>query len=336
MADCVTINREKVRAKLSIGGYVVETPDIKSFSVQVTRGNPIRTMSATLEVDVDIKDKINLNIPDPFSLNPEDMPVILQAGADQVLNTLFRGFIVGARVSPSWEKMDKILLNIQCKDAFYRLEGRSINRRNPFSRSGRWVAIRGIVRKSQSFEQPAGGRYAQGTRSGRPDIHLSGHYPSRTSVIQTPNIIDYSVLNPAPPSTKPDLIMEPELTYVTAGNATEVKVNLSKVKNNRSDYVNAVGSQSMDFRARWVVDNPLYASIEKNPDYVGTSDENYYAIVKINANVFPGTNFGVTFYSDQLDSANARHRFGRIVFLSVIPHTHESMLQGGPAFGTFS
>jgi hypothetical protein len=296
-------------------------------------------MSATLEVAANFSDFVDLSIPDPDSLNPEDMPIVLEAGANETYNTVFRGFITSARVSPAWDKLDKIILNIQCKDAFYRLEGRTINRRNPFSRGGRWAKITGVTKKSKSFDQPSGGRIASAGRSGRPDVHLSGSKPATARVIETPDIIDYSVTDPDKPITKLDLRMDPEVAYVTAGEGQNINVSLSEDNNTTIDYGNSVHSNTgdrMEFEDRWVIDPwaQIYATIEPDPD---NEDDPRYAVVKINPNTFyPGINFGITFYSDEVENNQARKRRGRIVFQSIIPHTHESMIQGGPAFGTFS
>ena len=52
MATCPNITLEKIRAKVTIGTQIFETPYVKSFSINRSRGQLAATCSVTLEIPV--------------------------------------------------------------------------------------------------------------------------------------------------------------------------------------------------------------------------------------------------------------------------------------------
>jgi len=312
----VDIRREKIRARISVGGYMVETPDIKSFTVSRSRAQMVSTMDATMEVDPDFSNSVDI----------EDA-VWIEAGADGTYNRIFTGYITAIKVSPAWDKKDKIIVNISGRDVFYRLEGKGFSRRNPFRSTGRWVGIRGIVKKGHSLDVEAGGRPTKTGVKSQPDLHLTG--TTSPNVITTPDIIDLAVTNPRQVrAARPSIQMEPDIAYINAGD--EVNVMVSETRNPQYDYGTYYTAAKTNVADYWKADDPAYCNI--TPDQTDPRK----ARIKVSKSTFPGVSFGVTFYSDKVDLASGRELTGRVVFMSVIPHTHESMMQGGPAFGTFA
>lgn len=103
------------RAKVMIGGLVVETPFIQSISVKRQRGNPVSQASFSLSVDQDQVSQTTVG----------DTVFITFYG-----KAVFTGLVKSLSVEPSAFCAGKFFLNAQCEDPLYKLnEGRRIVRR---------------------------------------------------------------------------------------------------------------------------------------------------------------------------------------------------------------
>ena len=86
-----TITRVKVRARITIGNLVVETPYVTSFNVTANRGSP-STFNASLKVS-------NTDMNGPIT----GSDIKIEAGENSPSNTVFVGVIKEAKVSPCFD-----------------------------------------------------------------------------------------------------------------------------------------------------------------------------------------------------------------------------------------
>ena len=199
-----TIRREDIRARISIGGLIVETPDILSFSVSKSRTNPSASFQASIEVDID------------SSTLAVGETVIIEAGLKDDLIRIFTGYIENTQVNPHWEKSDRFVLGIGGRDIMGNLDGKRFSRRQRCLGLGKMAIINGIVSKVQDKGRirkenvvekgDGGGRFVSGS------LDL-GEVPEliRTRSIDTAN--PYSLYaKSVKPANKPeeyDLIVTP-------------------------------------------------------------------------------------------------------------------------------
>lgn len=130
------ITLEKIRATISFSGITVETPHIKSFSVNRQRGQLSASFSATLEIPVE----------DLFNASPLASDITIEAGADGTLNRIFTGEIRQLSIEPSWDKPEYQIVQISGNDIFIRMEGRTFSRRVKWESGGIWAKITSIER----------------------------------------------------------------------------------------------------------------------------------------------------------------------------------------------
>jgi len=143
-----TLNLVKVRARVSLGAgsgsVVAETPGPKltdgsidgmilSFNVHKERGKS-STFSASLKVKYDVLSGNTIG------------DVHIEAGTeDGGLNTIFRGIVKTAKVSPCHDDPSYVLINVSGSDVLSKLEGMKFTRRRRGTRVS-WVSIDSIVR----------------------------------------------------------------------------------------------------------------------------------------------------------------------------------------------
>lgn len=142
------ITMVKIRARITLGGgtgsVIAETPGprlsdgtidgmILSFNVHKERSKS-STFSASLKVKYDVLSSNTIG------------DVHIEAGTeDGGINTIFRGVIKSAKVSPCNDDPSYVLINVSGSDVLSKLEGMKFTRRRRGTRVS-WVSIDSVVR----------------------------------------------------------------------------------------------------------------------------------------------------------------------------------------------
>jgi hypothetical protein len=138
----MAITMVKVRARITIGNLIVETPFIRSFTVSKSRGQ-VSTFNAVLKVPHD-----------EFSSNLAGSNIFIEAGEDTPQNRIFTGVVKQAKISPCWDDPYYVDLSVSGADCLSNLQGKKYTRRCRSTRAS-WVAINSVVRaglKSGKFK----------------------------------------------------------------------------------------------------------------------------------------------------------------------------------------
>jgi hypothetical protein len=129
----------KCRCKVQIGGLVAGTPcdytnHVLSFNVDKNRGQ-----AGTCSVSMRVKKG-------DASLANSRGEIIISAGADGYLPTIFYGYLKSITISPCREYPSYIIMNVTGVDVLSKLEGKKYTRRCR-SVMSTWVSIEGVVRE---------------------------------------------------------------------------------------------------------------------------------------------------------------------------------------------
>ena len=130
----MSIQMVKVRARITIGNLVVETPFIQSFSVTRARGQ-ISNFSASLKVYYG-----------QISGIIAGSNVTIEAGEGAPVNKIFTGMIKKATISPCFEDPSYVIMNVNGTDKLDFLQGKRYTRRCRSTRAT-WVSIENVTRK---------------------------------------------------------------------------------------------------------------------------------------------------------------------------------------------
>lgn len=129
----MAIQRVKCRAEVSVGGITIRTPFVQSFNVRKQRGQ-VSTFTASLKV------------PAGTSSQLAGGDVIIKAGEEGSLNTIFTGICRQANVSPCFDDPQYVLVSISGVDKLSLLQGKKFTRRCRATDTA-WCAITGVSRK---------------------------------------------------------------------------------------------------------------------------------------------------------------------------------------------
>lgn len=131
--NCTNIEVEKIRARVVINDYIVETPYVKSFSINKSRTTNIGTFSCTLE------------IPANANIGYSSGTIEIYAGTEANYMSLrrFTGVIRQITPNPAPGKPNYMLLSISGRDIMYKLENKKFSRRIPSDGPGIFVTIEG-------------------------------------------------------------------------------------------------------------------------------------------------------------------------------------------------
>ena len=129
----VDLKMVPVRARVSVGGLIAETPFVTSFNVNRSRGQ-ISTFSATIKVHYG-----QLG-------NAVGGDVVIEAGPEGSINKIFTGICRSSNITPCRDDPAYILLTISGNDILSELQGKKITRRCKSSATT-WVSITGVVRQ---------------------------------------------------------------------------------------------------------------------------------------------------------------------------------------------
>ncbi len=130
----MTITMVKVRAKVTIGSLIVQTPFIRSFGVNKSRGQ-VSNFNAVLKVpNTDIISNIT------------GSSIVIEAGENTPSNKIFTGMVKQAKISPCWDDPYYVDLSISGADRLSHLQGKKFSRRCRSSKAS-WVSINSVVRR---------------------------------------------------------------------------------------------------------------------------------------------------------------------------------------------
>jgi hypothetical protein len=128
----MSITRIKVRAEVAVGGISVVTPYVQSFNVRKQRGQ-ISTFDATLK------------IPYGTSTTLAGGDVVISAGTDNQMTTIFTGMCRFAKISPCYDDPAYVILSISGSDKLALLQGKKFTRRCRAT-NATWCSITGVTR----------------------------------------------------------------------------------------------------------------------------------------------------------------------------------------------
>lgn len=333
MAD---ITREEIRAKISIGTEVWETPDIKSFSVSKSRQSLSASFSASIEVD-----------PDTLTVTGGD--IVIQAGLKGQLKRIFTGVIRSVRINPSWENANKVVLDISGNDRLYILDEKKFSRRALHKGLSTWAQITGVARKKPfskwSWTKKNASRHSIAWSSGR-DSMDDGR------VVETEGIKD--TLKPWLTKGYDDGQKEPdEAASLVIGPGTVFGIpyqgdgNIDWAGDSKDTvtiYVNP------DSYSTWSeAQDPVESGVTSSNPAVGViasvydGSTSYYPANKSFNDITSAPQSGTVAELRIVGVGTTTIRFtddlgnwGECTVVAIVPHTHESIATGGPAFGTFA
>lgn len=299
MVSCANIVLEKIRAEIDFGGGLIfTTPDIKSFSVSRARQQFAATFSASIEVPAS-------------TVFPAGADVVIRAGTLDNLKTIFTGKVLNITVNPSFEKAITYLINLSGSDRFQELEGKTFSRRQRTRGPSMFAAITGVTdrpsQKGISYEKriQSGGRH----RIANKDTNLREH----SKLVQT----DRAAWDPF------GMAKDPESTLAESAEAATDVIDIKPRSVSLAPGVSArfqVENTSFEEGDSWSVSDSGIGTIITNAD--GTATYTQLAIGENTINFTKG-NGGSVFV-------------GKATAVGIPIHTHESLGQGGPAFGVYS
>ena len=148
-----TIEREAIRASITIGNTTISTPDVMSFNVKKSRGQMAATFSASLKMDASTMTSNSLSL--------VNEGVVIEAGVKGRENTIFTGKVQKCTVNPIRTNASKVAVSLAGKDSMSIMEGQKINRRIKTYRDGeeppeRWGVITALEEDNTPVESGFG------------------------------------------------------------------------------------------------------------------------------------------------------------------------------------
>jgi len=160
-----TLNTQTVRARVTVGGLSVYTPDVVSFNVTRSRKQMCANFSASLKVGHASLTAVN------------GSTVTIAAGSDGVLITIFTGVVEKASINPIRSDASKVMLNISGRDVLMRLEGKNITRRATDTGLPLFATVNSITRHDVQKMQKFATRINSNTQKVIPEL---GDFPNVT------------------------------------------------------------------------------------------------------------------------------------------------------------
>ena len=296
MVTCANITLEKIRARISFGSLVFETPDIQSFTVNRSRSQLAASFNCSIEVPAS-------------TVFPVDQEIIIEAGTEGNLRQIFTGQVLQITVNPSFEDASNYVVNMSGQDKFHELEGKTISRRQRTRGPTTFAAITNVISKapqkgtSLELRKQSGGSQ----RIPNPDTNIREHSKlvrtDRTAWDPFHTAKDPEASDQTGEGTDVDIIdIKPKSVALSPG----VSVLFS---------LQGTSQESGDF---WSIDDTDIATLTDNGD--GTALVTMRALGE--ATVTFTKQSGATFT-------------GTATVVGIPIHDHSSLGAGGPAFGVY-
>lgn len=303
MATCTNITLEKIRARISFGSLVFETPYIKSFTVTRSRTALSANFSASIEVP-------------STTIFPIGEDVVIEAGVVGDLKRIFTGRVLSVTVNPSFEDAASYVVNISGADKFKDIEGKNISRRQRARGLSSFAAITGISSQrpqrglSTEKREQSGGSH----RIANKDTNIREH----SKLVRTDRVA-WDPFNPA----KDPQNLEDRRSDSTSGGISDVidiKPRTVALSPGVSVRYNIEGA-TYEAGDQWSVSDTAIGTIEDKSD--GTA---IYTQKALGENTITFTKAGATTGSTFTGKATA---------VGIPIHDHSSLGEGGPAFGVY-
>lgn len=127
------IEKVKIRARIEVGRFNIETPYILSFNVNRTRGQ-VSTFDARIK------------IAEGQIANMTGGPIKIYAGSGYPRNLIFTGIVKKATISPCFDDPHFVVVNMSGADALSLLQNKKYTRRCIATETA-WATIDGVSRK---------------------------------------------------------------------------------------------------------------------------------------------------------------------------------------------
>jgi hypothetical protein len=305
---CAGISLEKIRARISFGtpggpnSLTFETPDVKSFSVQKSRG----TLAATFSASIDMPSSLVI---------PAGEDLIIEAGTEGNLQRIFTGSVLSMTVSPSFENASKYNVNLSGSDIFRRLEGKNISRRQRARGLSTFAAITGV--SSQAPQKGISGEKRQQSGGSVSFVNKDTNVRELSKLVRTDRI-SFDPYESAKPPEKEDV------QSASAASAGQTVVDIKP----RTAYMGVgvsalfnIENTTYEDGDSWGVTDPQIGRIQDRQD--GTAIYTQLALGENTITFTKGGGAGTVFV-------------GKATANGIMIHDHSSLGQGGPAFGVFS
>ncbi|KKN11072.1 hypothetical protein LCGC14_1030170 [marine sediment metagenome] len=300
MVSCANITIEKIRAVIQIGDKEFVTPDIKSFNVTRSRSSLAATFSASIEVPITQK----------FATGTQ---VVIKAGTEGDLQTIFTGSVRSVTVNPAFEKATSYIITLSGADKFQELEGKNISRRQRTRAVQTFAAITSVTKRPQrgiSYDVRIGGGSGSATYTAD-DTQIGEH-----SKIVSTDRPSYDPLHNAKIPGEIDDESGSQSGGTGAGSITEVRP--SSVAVPVGGKVRFIANATYAAGDSWTVSDTKVGTIEDRQN--GTA---IYTQIGLGENI-------IKFIDD------SRSSIGTATALGISVHDHSSLGNGGPAFGVYA
>jgi hypothetical protein len=296
MVTCANITLEKIRARVSFGNLVFETPDVLSFSVNRSRSQLAASFNCSLEVPAN-------------TVFPVDQEIIIEAGTVNNLRQIFTGQVLQITINPSFEDASNYVVNMSGQDKFHELEGKTFSRRQRTRGPTTFAAITNVISKSPQkgtsleLRKQSGGSQ----RVTNKDTNIREH----SKLVRT----DRTAWDPFFTAKDPE--GRDETGESLNVNVIDIKPKSVALSPGVSVLFTVQGTsqESGDF---WSIDDPDIAILQDNGD--GTAIVTMRALGE--ATVTFTKEGGATFT-------------GTATVVGIPIHDHSSLGAGGPAFGVY-
>lgn len=302
MATCTNITLEKIRARISFGTLVFETPYIKSFTVTRSRTALAATFSASIEVP-------------STTIFPVGEDIVIEAGVVGDLKRIFTGRVLSVTVNPSFEDAASYIVNLSGADKFKDIEGKNVSRRQRARGLSSFAAITGISSQapqrglSTEKREQSGGSHRIANR----DTNIREH----SKLVRT----DRVAWDPFNPAKDPQNLEDRRQDSASGGlsDVIDIKPRTVALSPGVSVRYNIEGA---DYEAgdTWAVSDSTIGTIQDRGD--GTAIYTQKALGE-NTITFTKTGAGTSTFT------------GKATAVGIPIHDHSSLGEGGPAFGVY-
>ncbi len=301
---CANITLEKIRARVTFGSLVFETPDVLSFGVTKSRSNLAASFTCSLEVPV-------------TTVFPTNQDIVIQAGIlpgsgdTSDLKRLITGRVLSITVNPSFEDAANFVINLSGQDKLQELEGKTMSRRQRTRGPTTFAAITNIITKASQ----------KGTSL---EVHLQSGGTSRVKSPDT-NLREHSKLVSTDRVGWDPFSTAKEPVQLDAAEGTGGSANILDIKPKGvalSPGVSALYEvQNTTFTEgdTWSVSDESIGRIVNNQDGTAT-----YTQLALGENTITFT-----------DASGDATFTGKATAVGIPIHDHSSLGAGGPAFGVF-
>jgi hypothetical protein len=326
------IKRESIRAKIIFNGYTWKTPDVKSFSINMSRESLSNTFSASLSVTQSDTSAIQNAF---SSISEEEGKIVIQVAYTEgdtiptAYVTLFTGYVRQSSVRRSFVTPGNFIVDLSGNDALYKLENRTYSRRVYDDKLGVFALITGVVRKGHGSRHTTTSEVKFRTSGrGRSDTgDTSGHSgePRIPEHVTKPHRA-----NRAPDFARPGSSGGVGTSTTTTDELVIVPSILVMAPGQSATFVCASGcTAGGDDAYTWTVDTPIAGGIMEGSEVRQSLNQ---------ANPAGGVVYKqLAFLNNVLRlTKNSTSSKGKALILTMAIHDHSSIGQGGPAFGVYA